>query len=84
MTWVDRVEQVGGGLVVAAVVGIVSGFWYLLRVLFTNQKEIEMLKAVLDQNSRLRAEDRETLKTDIGEVKDRLKSIEASLMHGGQ
>lgn len=81
MTLRESAESAGTSLFVAAVVALVSGTWYLLRMILTNQKEIELLTATLKSIAATREDDRESWREDVKEVKDRLKNIESSLMH---
>jgi hypothetical protein len=81
MTIRESAEQAGTSLFVAAVVAVVGGISYLLRVIFTNKREIELLTAALQNIATSRDEDRMAWREDVTEVKDRLKNIESSLMH---
>lgn len=63
-------------LAVTAVVGIATGLTWLLRIIFTSQKKIEMLEKDLEARTHQRDEDREV----VHEVRESVKRIEGVLM----
>lgn len=78
MSWADRVEQVGGSVVTAAVLSVGSAMLWLVRRVMTNQTQIALLQADLAHREKLRGEDREAL----SEVRDSVKRIEGLMMKG--
>ncbi len=74
----DRIHDLILWAVTAALAAAASGIWWLIRRIFTNQQEIELLKADLAHRAQLRAEDREM----IAEMLKDIKSIQGVLMGG--
>ncbi|WP_417794810.1 hypothetical protein [Terasakiella pusilla] len=78
MSLIERIEQASTGLAVTAITGAASGGAWLVRRIFTNQKQIEMLQKSLEDRDRQRDEDREALadvRTDVREIRDELRAI---------
>lgn len=78
MSLIERIEQASTGLVVTAITGAASGGAWLVRRIFTNQKQIEMLQKSLEDRDRQRDEDREALadiRTDVREIRDEMRAI---------
>jgi hypothetical protein len=78
MTLIERIEQASLGLAVAAISGGVSCAWWLVRRIFTNQKQIEMLQKSLEDRDKQRDEDREALadvRTDVREMRNEMRVI---------
>lgn len=73
MSLMERFEQASNGLLVVIVGAIGSGCLWIVRLVFTNQKQIELLQQEITQRDALRSEDREALK----EVKDDVKGLRA-------
>jgi len=67
MSFFDRLEQASSGLIVAALAGIVSGIGWLVRRVFTNQKQIELTQMEIRHRDKERSADRaviEEIRTD--------------------
>lgn len=78
MSLIERIEQASTGLAVTAITGAASGGAWLVRRIFTNQKQIEMLQKSLEDRDRQRDEDREALadvRTDVREIRDEMRAI---------
>lgn len=78
MLFIERIEQASTGLAVTAITGAASGGVWLVRRIFTNQKQIEMLQRSLEDRDRQRDEDREALadvRTDVREIRDEMRAI---------
>ena len=78
MSLIERIEQASTGLVVTGITGVASGGVWLVRRIFTNQKQIEMLQRSLEDRDRQRDEDREALadvRTDVREIRDEMRAI---------
>lgn len=78
MSLIERIEQASTELAVTAITGAASGGAWLVRRIFTNQKQIEMLQKSLEDRDRQRDEDREALadvRTDVREIRDEMRAI---------
>lgn len=78
MTWWDKIEGYVYGGAAALLGAIASGVWWLIRRVFTNQQQIELLTKEIAHRDQLRAEDRE----DMREVKAGVTRIEDVLLGG--
>ncbi|APG47308.1 MULTISPECIES: hypothetical protein [Phaeobacter] len=73
MTLIERIEQASTGLAVTAMTAAASGAVWLVRRIFTNQKQIEILQQSLEARDKQRDEDREALsdvRTDVREIRE--------------
>lgn len=75
LVW-DRVEDLLFWLATSICAGITTAAVWFVRVVFTNQKQIEMMRAEFTHRDQLRAEDRE----DISEIKASVIKIQDHLM----
>lgn len=78
MRLLDRVEDFIFWALTAGVGAVLGGVWWLIRLIFTNQQQIEMLQQEISHRDQLRREDRE----DMAEVKASVKRIESVLLEG--
>lgn len=58
MSIIERIEQASSGLMVAALAGLLGGVGWLIRRVFTNQKQIELTQLEIRHRDKERAEDR--------------------------
>ena len=63
-------------LVIAAILGIASGLGWVVRRVFTNQKQVELLRQSIHDRDEQRKEDRE----DILEVKSDVKDLSTTVI----
>ncbi|KXF92255.1 hypothetical protein [Phaeobacter inhibens] len=73
MTLIERIEQASTGIAVTAMTAAASGVVWLVRRIFTNQKQIEILQQSLEARDKQRDEDREALsdvRTDVREIRE--------------
>ncbi|ABF64039.1 hypothetical protein TM1040_1306 [Ruegeria sp. TM1040] len=73
MSLIERIEQASTGLFVTAITGAASGGVWLVRRIFTNQKQIEMLQQSLEARDKQRDEDREAfseVRKDVREIRE--------------
>ena len=78
MTLMERIEQASAGLVVTAVAAAGSGVWWLVRRIFTNQQQIELLQREIEVRDERRDEDREALsevRQDVREMRSEIREI---------
>ena len=83
MSLSERVEQITSHFWAYAIAAVGGFIVWLVRRIFTNQQEIELLKQNLAQRDVMRNEDREALhevKQDIQEVRQDVKQIVNVLM----
>ena len=76
MTIFQRMEEASASLTTFIVTSVVGGFWWLVRRILTNQKQIEMLQREIQIRDERREEDREAL----GEVRKDVREIRAKLL----
>lgn len=74
--FLDRVAEAAQSVIVWLVIGLLSGIWWLVRRILTNQKEIEMLRQEMRFRDETRLRDRE----DIADIKAQLKEVHAMLI----
>lgn len=74
----DRISAFLDSAVVWLFATLAGGIGYLIRRVFTNQKQIELLQHDLQARDRLRHEDRE----DMAEIRKSVQRIEERLMGG--
>ncbi|UWR86999.1 hypothetical protein [Phaeobacter inhibens] len=73
MTLLERIEQASGSIIVAGFLSVCSGGIWLVRRIFTNQRQIEILQQSLEARDKQRDEDREALsdvRTDVREIRE--------------
>ncbi|MFV1601989.1 MULTISPECIES: hypothetical protein [unclassified Phaeobacter] len=73
MTLIERIEQASTGIAVTAMTAAASGAVWLVRRIFTNQRQIEILQQSLEARDKQRDEDREALsdvRTDVREIRE--------------
>ena len=75
---VDKASQSLAGWVVITVAG---GFLWVIRRVFTNQKQIELLQTELNNREALRQRDREDLQEVKGDVKELRSDIKGLLQN---
>lgn len=80
MTWWDKAEGYVYGSIAALLSAIMSGVFWLVRRVFTNQRQIELLTNEIAHRDELRAGDRE----DMRDVKASISRIESVLLGGGK
>ena len=76
----DRIEDILYWAATAILTACAGGAWWLLRLLFTNQQQIELIRADLAHRVIQREEDRE----QMAEIKTSVGAIEQLLMKRGK
>ncbi len=69
----DRIEAITGSALTWLVGAVLGGIGWLIRRVFTNQKQIEALERELASREKLRNEDRERIagiETDVRQIKN--------------
>jgi|GEM_PF-5821145 len=84
-SWPEVAEKAAGNVVTWIVVTAAGGAVWLVRRVFTNQKQLEMMQAELRQREEMRQRDRD----DLQEVKRDVKEINKHVLtlfqnHGGR
>lgn len=78
--WVDSVDKAAGDaltwVVVTVLGGIFAGFSWIIRRVFTNQKQIEMLQVEIKARDEMRGRDR----ADMKEVKEDVKALNRHIL----
>lgn len=80
----ERVEYVTTAFWVAVVGTVVSGFGWMVRIVFTNQKALAELRAEINAREASRGVDREAIteiKKDLREVRADVKQLYARTVH---
>ena len=78
MTLYERIEQASVGLAVAATAVVCSGSIWLVRRIFTNQQQIELLQREIEMRDERRDEDREAMaevRQDVREMRGDIREI---------
>lgn len=78
MSWTEYAEKAGQSAVSWIVAAILGGMLWLVRRVFTNQKQLELLRQELDTRDELRKRDREDLlevKSDLKEIRSDIRAI---------
>ncbi|WP_333696909.1 hypothetical protein [Phaeobacter italicus] len=78
MSLFERIEQASGSIVVSGVLAVSSGGWWLVRRIFTNQKQIELMQQSLEARDKQRDEDREAmteLRQDVRDMRGDIQQI---------
>lgn len=78
MTLIERIEQASTGLAVTALAAASSGGLWLVRRIFTNQQQIELLQREIEVRDERRDEDREALaevRQDVREMRGEIREI---------
>lgn len=73
MNWNDALQKAGESAFGWMVVAMLGGIGWLVRRVFTNQKQIEMLQQELRNREEMRERDRQDLhdvKTDVRALRD--------------
>ncbi|AFO91544.1 hypothetical protein [Phaeobacter inhibens] len=78
MSLFERIEQASGSIAVSGVLAVSSGGWWLVRRIFTNQKQIELMQQSLEARDKQRDEDREAmteLRQDVRDMRGDIQQI---------
>ena len=75
MSLIERIEQMGSSLLLAAVTSIGGGILWLVRRVLTNQKQIEMLQSEIRHRDSLRQIDRAA----VQEIKEDVKAMRVEI-----
>lgn len=84
MSFSDMIEKASQNLLGWVFISVAGGFVWVVRRVFTNQKQIEMLQKEIESRDALRKRDREDLhevKTDVKELGRDIKRLFQT--HGG-
>lgn len=76
--WLTHIEQTIVWAFTAMLAAVASGAWWLIRQIFTNQQQIELLRADLKSREKQREEDRERMT----KIEDGVETIRKVLMEG--
>ena len=78
--WWDKVDSAISTIISTIIAGLISAIVWMVRIIFTNQKRID----ILEQEVRLRTDasvDRdEEVKLQLAEIKDNIKMLMESLL----
>ncbi|MFV1753432.1 hypothetical protein [Phaeobacter sp. JH18-37] len=78
MSLFERIEQASGSIAVSGVLAVSSGGMWLVRRIFTNQKQIELMQQSLEARDKQRDEDREAmteLRQDVRDMRGDIQQI---------
>lgn len=76
MKLIDRVDDFLFWAICAIASAIAAGIWWLIRLVFTNQRQLEILRGELAHRDQLRIVDRENMET----IRESVIRIEAHIM----
>lgn len=78
--WWDKVDAAISTIISTVIAGLISAIVWMVRIIFTNQKRID----ILEQEVRLRTDARTTrdeeVKLQLAEIKDNIKMLTESLL----
>ena len=78
--WWDKVDSAISTIISTVIAGLISAVVWMVRIIFTNQKRID----ILEQEVRLRTDARTTqdeeVKLQLAEIKDNIKMLMESLL----
>lgn len=78
--WWDKVDSAISTIISTVIAGLISAVVWMVRIIFTNQKRID----ILEQEVRLRTDARTTqdeeVKLKLAEIKDNIKMLMESLL----
>ena len=66
-------------IVVPLVLAAVGGVSWLIRLIFTNNKKIELLEQNITKVEESRKEDRDSLKSDVNDIKADIKGMSTTV-----
>jgi len=75
MSLIERIEQMGSSLLLAAVTSIGGGILWLVRRVLTNQKQIELLQSEIRHRDYIRQIDRAA----VQEIKEDVKAMRVEI-----
>jgi len=75
MSLIERIEQMGSSLLLAAVTSIGGGILWLVRRVLTNQRQIELLQSEIRHRDSLRQIDRAA----VQEIKEDVKAMRVEI-----
>lgn len=76
----EHIEQFLFWALTGTVAALASGFWWLIRTIFTNREEIRLLREELIHRDRQRQEDRERM----AKIEDGVDTIKTVMMEMGK
>jgi uncharacterized membrane protein (DUF106 family) len=71
----ERIEQFSGALTTGAAAALISFVIWIVRRVFTNQKQIEMLQREIQFRDKSREEDRQLIRETREDVRDLRASL---------
>lgn len=80
MNMMEKLEEYVFWLVTSVTTALAFGVTWLIRTVFTNQAQVEILKNEFAHRDKLRAEDREAME----EMRENVSEIRNVLMNGGR
>lgn len=82
--WAETVEKAVQSLATYVVVTMAAGFVWLVRRIFTNQKQLEIMRTEFQAREEMRQRDREDMLELKGDVKALRKDVMSMFQnHGG-
>jgi hypothetical protein len=82
VNWAEHLRDGISAAVAASAAALVAAIGWLVRTVFTNQKQIALLQENLTARDEMRVEERKEIKADIEEVKSSVRRIEDVLIGG--
>lgn len=78
--WWDKVDSAISTIISTVIAGLVSAVVWIVRIIFTNQKRIDILEQEVRLRTDARANRDEEVKLQLAEIKDNIKMLMESLL----
>ena len=78
--WWDKVDSAISTIISPVIAGLISAVVWMVRIIFTNQKRIDILEQEVRLRTDARANRDEEVKLQLAEIKDNTKMLMESLL----
>lgn len=78
--WWDKVDAAISTIISTVIAGLISAIVWMVRIIFTNQKRIDILEQEVRLRTDARANRDEEVKLQLAEIKDNIKMLTESLL----
>jgi len=78
--WWDKVDSAISTIISTVIAGLISAVVWMVRIIFTNQKRIDILEQEVRLRTDASANRDEEVKLQLAEIKDNIKMLMESLL----
>lgn len=78
--WWDKVDSAISTIISTVIAGLISAIVWMVRIIFTNQKRIDILEQEVRLRTDASANRDEEVKLQLAEIKDNIKMLMESLL----